>query len=53
MKNLTEKFQVIDLKACTDLNEERTNQQAEKYGLKAMTYQEILNEAGGVPGMFY
>ena len=44
MKNLTEKFLVIDLKACTNLNEERMNQQAEKYGLKAMTYQEILDD---------
>ena len=30
MQNLTERFQVIKLVACTDLNEERMRQQAKK-----------------------
>ena len=35
MQNLTERFQVIKLVACTDLNEERMRQQAKKYHLQA------------------
>lgn len=42
MQNLTERFQVIKLVACTDLNEERMRQQAKKYHLQAGSWQEIL-----------
>ena len=42
MQNLTNKFQVIELTACSDLNEERMKQQAEKYHLQAMPYSDIL-----------
>lgn len=44
MKNLSKKFEIIELTACTDLNTERMHQQAEKYHVKAMTYQEILSD---------
>lgn len=42
MQNLSGRFQIIELVACTDLNEERMRRQAEKYHLQAASYQEIL-----------
>lgn len=44
MQNLTERFQIIELVACTDLNQERMRQQAEKYHLRTGSYQEILED---------
>lgn len=44
IQNLINKFQIIELKACSDVNEQRMHQQAEKYNLKPMTYKEILED---------
>ena len=44
MQNLTEKYQIIDLTACSDMNTERMREQAEKYHVRAMTYPEILKD---------
>lgn len=44
MHNLKERFQILELKACTDLDEQRMRQHAEKYHIKAMTYQEMLED---------
>ncbi len=36
-------FSILDLYACSDLIPERMDEMAAKFGLKAMTFQEILN----------
>ena len=44
MDNLKNRFTVIQLVACTDLVVERMQNKAEKYGIKAMTFDEILSD---------
>ena len=42
MDSIKAQFAVLEVVACTDLDVARMNQTAEEYGIKAMTYDEIL-----------
>ena len=42
MDSIRDQFKVLEVVACTDLDVARMNATAEKYGIKAMTYEEIL-----------
>ena len=42
MDSIKAQFAVLEVVACTDLDVARMNQMAEEYGIKAMTYDEIL-----------
>lgn len=42
MQSFKDRFSVIDLLACSDLDEERMASAARKFGIKPMTYDEIL-----------
>ena len=42
MNNLKNRFTVIELAACTDLDESRSRAKAEKYGIPVMTTEQIL-----------
>lgn len=42
MQSIQERFTVIDLCACSDLDTQRMHSAAGKYGLKAMTFDDIL-----------
>ena len=42
MENLKNKFSIIELVACSDLNQERMLGQSKKFNIKPMTYDEIL-----------
>lgn len=42
--NLQKKFQIIDVATCSDINVEKMRQTAEKYQIRAMSYEEILKE---------
>lgn len=44
LKNLKEKFYITELVGCSDVVEEKSKAQAEKYGIKQMTNEEILND---------
>ena len=44
MQNLKEKFSIIDFVGCSDIVSEKSKKQAEKYGVKQMTNEEILND---------
>lgn len=44
MENLKNRFSIIDLVGCSDLVSEKSKKQAEKYGIKQMTNEEILND---------
>ncbi len=44
MTNLKEKFYITELVGCSDIVEEKAKAQAEKYGIKQMTNEEILND---------
>ena len=44
LSSLQEKFSVIQVTACSDLDEERMKKTAEKYGLEARTYPDILKD---------
>lgn len=44
MKNISDKFNITKLVACSDLDEERMKQSALKYGIKAMKYEDMLND---------
>ncbi len=44
IQSLQNKFQIIDVAACSDLNTERMKAQAEKYQIRAMEYDEILRD---------
>lgn len=46
MKSFKEKFSVIDLCACSDLDEGRSRAAAKKYEIQAMSFQEILEDTG-------
>lgn len=43
MKNLKERFSIIELEACSDLDESRMKKRAEEFEITPMTFQEILN----------
>ena len=43
LSNLKERFSIIDLVGCSDLVEEKSRAQAEKYGIRQMTNEEILS----------
>lgn len=43
LETIKEKFSVLDIVACSDLNEERMKDTARKYDIKPMAYDEILN----------
>ncbi len=42
INSIQSQFNVLDVVACTDLDEKRMNDMAQTYGLKAMTYDAIL-----------
>ena len=44
MNNLKGRFTSIQLIACSDLNTARMNEKASKYGIKAMTFDEVLKD---------
>lgn len=44
LQNLKDTFSIIDLVGCSDLVESKAQAQAEKYGIKKMTNEEILND---------
>ena len=44
LENLKNKFYIIDLVGCADIVDEKAQMQAEKYGIKKMTNEEILND---------
>ena len=44
LENLKNKFYIIDLVGCADMVDEKAGKQAEKYGIKKMTVDEILND---------
>ena len=41
LENLKNKFYIIDLVGCADIVDEKAQMQAEKYGIKKMTNEEI------------
>ena len=43
--NLKNRFSIIDLVGCSDLVSEKSRTQAEKYGIKQMTNEEILSDS--------
>lgn len=45
LENLKNKFYIIDLVGCADMVDEKAQKQAEKYDIKKMTVDEILNDA--------
>lgn len=45
LKNLKHNFSIIDLVGCCDLNVERCAAAAQKYGIRALTMEEILGDA--------
>ena len=44
LENLKNKFYITEPIGCSDIVEEKAQRQAEKYGIRKMTYQEILND---------
>lgn len=44
LTNLKNTFSIIDLVGCADMVDEKATKQAEKYGIKKMTNEEILND---------
>ena len=42
MKNLKERFSIIELAACSDLDVEKMNSRADEFDIKPLTFQEIL-----------
>lgn len=44
LKNITEKFHVLELTACSDIVPERARKRAEEYGLRQMSNEEIYND---------
>ena len=45
LENLKDKFYIIDLIGCADMVDEKAHKQAEKYGIRKMTAEEILNDS--------
>ena len=44
LDSIRENFQILDIVACSDLDEVRMNSTAQKYGIRAAAYEEILKE---------
>lgn len=44
IQSLQNKFNITEVVACSDINLERMNEQAEKYKIKAMKFEEILQD---------
>ena len=44
LENLKNTFEIIDLVGCSDIVEEKAKAQAEKYGIRQMTNEEILSD---------
>lgn len=44
LSNLKNRFSIIDLVGCSDIVSEKSKAQAEKYGIRQMTNEEILND---------
>lgn len=44
MKNLKNRFTIIELTACSDLDQPRMNARAEQFDISAKTYEEILSD---------
>lgn len=44
LSNLKKRFSIIDLVGCSDIVSEKSKAQAEKYGIRQMTNEEILND---------
>lgn len=44
LRNLSEKFSIIDLVGCADMVDEKAKTQSEKYGIRHMTVEEILSD---------
>lgn len=44
MKNLKNRFTIIELTACSDLDQQRMNARAEQFDISAKTYEEILSD---------
>lgn len=44
LENLKNKFNIIDLVGCSDIVPEKSKKQAEKYGIRQMTNEEILSD---------
>lgn len=44
LDSIRENFQILDIVACSDLDEVRMNNTAQKYGIRAVTYEQILND---------
>lgn len=44
MKNLKKRFSIIELSACSDIDEARMRQRAEEFQIQAKTFQEILDD---------
>jgi predicted dehydrogenase len=43
-QNMTKHFEILDVVACCDLNQELAQQAAEKYGIKVMSLEEIISD---------
>lgn len=43
-QNMTENFEILQVVGCCDLKEELAGRTADKYGIKVMTFEEILND---------
>lgn len=43
-QNMTKRFEILEVAACCDLNQEIAQQAAEKYGMKAMSLEEIISD---------
>ncbi len=44
MKSLSERFKIINLVACSDLDAQKSKDQAKKYGIKACSTEAIMND---------
>lgn len=44
LQNMTENFGILDVVGCSDLISERSAERAERFGIKQMTNEEILND---------
>ena len=44
LKNAVEKFQILEIAGCCDLREELARQKAEKYHIRALTMEEIMQD---------
>jgi len=45
LQNIADRFEIMEAVACSDINENRMNEQAAKYGIKAMSYDEIIHNS--------